>query len=140
MTARQGSRVKRQFQASLPEPNGQGALKLNFAARRIKGGELLVVASNVGACNALNAYRKRWAIECLFGDAKTRGLNLEDTRLLIPLSLRNSACFSPWSHSLSHGPAKPLRSRFGAMRSNVRNTDTAPSHGSAQAWICCEDC
>lgn len=28
---------------------------------------------------ALNDYRKRWAIECLFGDAKTRGLNLEDT-------------------------------------------------------------
>jgi hypothetical protein len=29
----------------------------------------------------LDAYRKRWAIECLFSDAKTRGLNLQDTRL-----------------------------------------------------------
>ena len=36
---------------------------------------------------ALAAYRKRWAIECLFGDAKTRGLNLEDTRLTSPASL-----------------------------------------------------
>ena len=86
-------RPKRQFRAAFPEQDGQGAsqlkgaLQLNFAARRIKGGELLIVASNVGASNALNAYRKRWAIECLFGDAKTRGLNLEDTRLLIPEKL-----------------------------------------------------
>ena len=36
---------------------------------------------------ALAAYRKRWAIECLFGDAKTRGLNLEDTRLTDPRKL-----------------------------------------------------
>ena len=80
-------RAKRQFKASWPGRDGQAAMQLNFAARRIKGGELLIVASNVGACNALNAYRKRWAIECLFGDAKTRGLNLEDTRLLIPEKL-----------------------------------------------------
>lgn len=33
------------------------------------------------ARQALNLYRRMWAIECLFGDAKTRGLNLEDTRL-----------------------------------------------------------
>jgi hypothetical protein len=32
------------------------------------------------------AYRKRWAIECLFGDARTRGLNL-DTRLTDPKKL-----------------------------------------------------
>ena len=36
---------------------------------------------------ALDANRKRWAIECLFADAKTRGLNLEDTRLSDPRKL-----------------------------------------------------
>ena len=41
----------------------------------------MIVAGNAPAANPLNAYRKRWAIECLFGDAKTRGFNLEDTRL-----------------------------------------------------------
>jgi hypothetical protein len=56
-------------------------LDLHFVARRLDGGELLIVAGNVPAANPLNAYRKRWAIECLFGDAKTRGFNLEDTRL-----------------------------------------------------------
>ena len=32
----------------------------------------------------MRTYRKRRAIECLFGDARTRGLNLEDTRLTDP--------------------------------------------------------
>ena len=36
---------------------------------------------------ALDAYRKRWAIESFFADAKTRGLNLEDTRLTAPRKL-----------------------------------------------------
>ncbi|MDB2423767.1 hypothetical protein N9X05_17690 [Paracoccaceae bacterium] len=62
-------------------------MTLTFAARRIRGGELLIVASNVANRNTLNAYRRRWAIECLFGDTKTRGLNLEDTRLQIASKL-----------------------------------------------------
>jgi hypothetical protein len=59
---------------------------LNFAARRLKD-EWLIVVSNIPARQALAAYRKRWAIECMFGDAKTRGLNLEDTRLTNPRKL-----------------------------------------------------
>ena len=60
---------------------------LNFAAKCIKSGELLIVVSNTPARAALDAYKSRWAIECLFGDAKTRGLNLEDTRLTDPRKL-----------------------------------------------------
>ena len=78
-------RGARKFRATFPgqgdASNGGAALTLSFAARRIRGGELLIVASNVADRNILNAYRHRWAIECLFGDTKTRGLNLEDTRL-----------------------------------------------------------
>lgn len=55
---------------------------LGCAAKRIKGGELLIVVANRNAHRALSAYRKRWGIECVFSDAKTRGLNLEDTRLI----------------------------------------------------------
>jgi Transposase DDE domain len=55
---------------------------LGFAAKRLPGGELLIVATNrPNPKQALSDYRRRWGIECLFGDAKTRGLNLEDTRL-----------------------------------------------------------
>ncbi len=74
-------RGARKFRATLPAQGNAAALTLCFAAKRIKGGELLIVASNVEDRNILNAYRRRWSIECLFGDTKTRGLNLEDTRL-----------------------------------------------------------
>ena len=59
---------------------------LHFAAKRLDG-EWLIVVSNIPSREALAAYRKRWAIECMFGDAKTRGLNIEDTRLTDPRKL-----------------------------------------------------
>ena len=76
----------RSFRAALGREDA-GRLWLNFAARRLEGGELIIVASNTPARAALAAYRKRWAIECLFGDTKSRGLNLEDTRLVTPRKL-----------------------------------------------------
>ena len=60
---------------------------LSFAAKRLGDGRLLIVATNGPADKALKAYRKRWQIECLFGDSKTRGLNMEDTRLTQPAKL-----------------------------------------------------
>lgn len=59
---------------------------LNVVAKPLKG-EWLIVVTNVAPRTALATYRKRWAIECLFGDTKTRGLNLEDTRLTDPRKL-----------------------------------------------------
>jgi hypothetical protein len=66
---------------------GRGRHRLSFAAKPLPGGEWLIIATNATPRFALDAYRKRWAIECLFGDAKTRGLNLEDTRLTDPRKL-----------------------------------------------------
>jgi hypothetical protein len=73
------------FQARLGTRDGAGsdAPLLNFAAKHL-GTEWLIVATNIPARRALSAYRKRWAIECMFGDAKTRGLNIEDTGLTDP--------------------------------------------------------
>jgi len=73
--------------ATFPGRDDGAALTLSFAAKRLRGGELLIVASNVTDRNTLSAYRHRWAIECLFGDTKTRGLNFEDTRLQIASKL-----------------------------------------------------
>ena len=61
--------------------------QLSFVAKPLKDGEWLVIATNAKPRFALDAYARRWAIECLFGDAKTRGLNLEDTRLTDPRKL-----------------------------------------------------
>ncbi len=54
---------------------------LTFIAKRLPDGERLILATNGPATAALNIYTKRWQIECLFGDSKTRGLNIEDTRI-----------------------------------------------------------
>jgi len=59
--------------------------RLRIAAKRIKGGELLIVATSLDdAGRGLNLYRKRWGIECMFADAKSRGLNIEDTHITDP--------------------------------------------------------
>ena len=57
--------------------------RLNFAAKQLKTGEWLIIATNQPDPKvALRDYKKRWAIECLFGDAKPRGFNLEDKHYL----------------------------------------------------------
>lgn len=52
-----------------------------------KGRKPVIVATNRPKLRALEAYRKRWAVESFFADAKTRGFNFEDTRLTCPRKL-----------------------------------------------------
>ena len=80
-------RGKRDFKACFGSNKSGDATWFSFSAKRIKGGELLIVVSNRSAHRALAVYKKRWAIETLFSDTKTRGLNLEDTRLTIAKKL-----------------------------------------------------
>jgi hypothetical protein len=74
-----GTRRTRSFRARLWAKDGDERA-FTFAVKRLAG-EWLIVVSNQPARKALAAYRKRWAIECMFADAKSRGLNIEDTRL-----------------------------------------------------------
>lgn len=60
---------------------------LAFAAKRRGDGTLIIVATNRQPRLALHDYKKRWQIECLFGDTKTRGFNMEDTRMTQPAKL-----------------------------------------------------
>jgi len=69
------------IKGALELPDKQGQLRLTFAAKKITKGEWLIVAANRDGHHALRAYRQRWSIECLFGDSKTRGLNMEDTAI-----------------------------------------------------------
>jgi Transposase DDE domain len=62
------------------------APEFTFAAKRLAD-RWLIVVTNGAPRAALDAYRKRWSVECMFGDAKTRGLNIEDTRLTDPRKL-----------------------------------------------------
>lgn len=80
-------RGPRTFNVGLPGGKGVALLPIGIAAKRIKEGELLIVATNKDLHRALARYRERWSIETLFGEAKTRGLNLEDTRIKNPKKL-----------------------------------------------------
>jgi hypothetical protein len=60
---------------------------LALRARQPKGRQAVIVATNRPGSDPLRLYRRRWEIELVFADAKTRGLNLEDTRLTCPRKL-----------------------------------------------------
>jgi len=57
------------------------AIKLHVAACRNKKGELVVVVTNRIPEEALEHYKIRWEIECLFSCLKTRGFNFESTHI-----------------------------------------------------------
>lgn len=58
---------------------------LHIAAVRGKEEESLILLTNMENPNkAIEAYRKRWEIETLFGAFKSRGFNLEDTHMSDP--------------------------------------------------------
>ena len=126
-----GTRKTRTFRARLWADGGSrrsrsGSTSPSSASQ----GEWLIVVSNLPPRRALAAYRKRWAIECMFGDAKTRGLNLEDTRLTDPRKLDLLMASSP---SPSPGPGAPPSTSSAAASQSERPTATSPNPGSASA-------
>lgn len=76
---------------------------LSFGALKLRDESWLIVATDRGPRKALNAYKRRWQIECLFGDTKTRGFNMEDTRLTqapkLALLLSIVALAIAWTHA-----------------------------------------
>lgn len=94
ITRADGRVVKLATQVTLPRMGRHctGTLEgmtrpLYLSARLPRGGEWVIVATNRPGHDALETYRKRWAIESLFANCKTRGMNLEDTRLTDPAKL-----------------------------------------------------
>lgn len=57
---------------------------VNLAASRNPEGKLLIVLTNRCPYKGLKEYKKRWAIETLFGYFKTKGFNFEDTHMTDP--------------------------------------------------------
>ena len=55
-----------------------------FAHRRREDGELIVLITNGDAYRALEEYAKRWGIEVIFGNLKSRGFEMEETHLYDP--------------------------------------------------------
>ena len=87
------------------------AQALHFAAKTPSGREAVIVATNRPSARALEIYRKRWAVEGCFGDAKTRGLNFEDTRLTCARKLHLLtaivALAAAWATAMARSPDGP---------------------------------
>lgn len=65
-------------------------MSLLAQATRSKENELVIVVSNnLIEPNLLVIYAKRWRIECLFGQLKSRGFNFEDTHFTIKERVSN---------------------------------------------------
>ncbi|MCJ2062921.1 hypothetical protein MKK63_09385 [Methylobacterium sp. J-088] len=63
-------------------------LPLMRAAQRLASADcLLLMTTTLATRRALQVYRRLCGIEGLLGDAKTRGLSLEDTRLTAPAKI-----------------------------------------------------
>ena len=82
---------------------------------------MLIVATNRNPRKALNAYNNRWQIECLFAHTKTRGFNMEDTRLTQPAKLSPAAR----AHRLGNGLGPGLRHAH----------QRPPRHSTRKAWL-----
>ncbi len=109
----------RGFTASLPAKTGQPALELHFGAKRIKGGELLIVACSekLRGSRILRYYRWRWFIECMFADSKTKGLNLEDTRLRLSERLSILVAISAIALAMAcHTASRLMGSKYPARK------------------------
>ena len=65
----------------IPAARQRWGLELYLSGCRLKHGEWLLLVSAEYCADPAQEYKKRWGIETLFGALKTRGFNLEDTRL-----------------------------------------------------------
>lgn len=101
-------------QVSLQRPRRVYDLPVYVSALRLKD-QYLILASNQQGQSALEAYKKRWGIEVLFANLKSRGFNLEETHLIHQdrieklIALLTIAC--TWAHIIGEWIAltKPLK-------------------------------
>ena len=121
-------------------------LRLYLAVAKSQQGELVVLACTGKPERALVRYAQRWNIECLFSALKTRGFNLEDTRLTVTdkldkLLVMLSIAFA-WAHLMGewvyeqrplepkkHGylPVSFFKRGLAYLRTAILATDNKPA-------------
>jgi hypothetical protein len=91
---------------------------LSFGTTRLRDGTWLIVATDGNPRKALKAYKQRWQIECLFGDTKTRGFNMEDTRLTQSAKLAVLLAIVALAIAWAHACATALKPKGDIARAN----------------------
>jgi hypothetical protein len=104
--------------------------------------DLYVVSNRFQSIKALNAYKKRWGIEVVFGHFKRKGFNIEDThlreaeridRLVAVVTLSFFYCFG-WGILLKHA-AKKTSKLFRKSHFRLGLEDLARTLKSPQTYI-----
>ena len=101
-------------QTSLCKPHRVYDLPVYVSALRLKD-EYLILVSNIQGQAPLDTYKKRWGIEVLFANLKSRGFNIEDTHLIHPDRIEKLiallAIAGTWAHIVGEWIAKtnPLK-------------------------------
>lgn len=88
----------------------------------IKGGELLIVACSeqLRGKRILRYDRWRWFIECMFADSKTKGLNLEDTRLRLSQRLSILVAITAIAMAMAcHVASRLMGTKYPARKKHV---------------------
>ena len=67
-----------------------GSPAVRLVILRLQTGELLALACSGNPRRALENYRRRWTIETMFGNLKTKGFNMEDTHITVILFMSYS--------------------------------------------------
>jgi hypothetical protein len=99
--------------------SGTLGMPLRFACRKLRTGELLIIVTNSeDPLQALRAYKRRWFIECMFGDSKTRGLNLEDTAMRDPAKLSLLIAIVTLAMVWSYACARAIKGRHPIARAS----------------------
>ena len=99
---------------SLCKPRSVYGLSVYLSAIRLKD-QYLILASNQQERDALDTYKKRWGIEVLFANLKSRGFHLEETHLIHPERIEKLiallAIAGTWAHIIGQWIAitKPLK-------------------------------
>jgi Transposase DDE domain len=86
-TIAQGLRPGQTLILKAPCRLGAAAPAVRLVIRRLDSGELLAIATSGKPRFALQRYRRRWRIETLFANLKSKGFNLEDTHITEPARL-----------------------------------------------------
>ena len=101
-------------QTILCKPRRVYDMPVYLSAIRLKDG-FLIIASNTQGQAALDAYKKRWGIEVLFANLKSRGFDLEETHLVheerIEKLIALLALAMSWAHIVGQWRAitKPIK-------------------------------
>lgn len=114
------------------------ANRFALSAKTLKNGERLVLATNRDPRLAAGIYRRRWQIECLFADTKTRGLNLEDTRLRNPKKLFLLIAVVALAIACAHLASRKIQGRTGIKRAAHgyrRKSTFRTGFDALRAWI-----